>query len=224
MKTLIQAVLLGVMAVLPRTAAPEEAEIMERLRAGEILLEDARTDESGGSARVRLLIRAPAEALWGVFMSCEHAFFFVDGLERCEVLHESADYVQTRQVVDKGWLVPELDYVFETRRTPYTRMDFKLLEGNLRTMEGFWRLKPVPEGVIVTHEIRIRPLMPAPRWLVRRTIKKDMPGLMACIRGLTERSVAVPGDAGAGRDDLERCAQDPTSRAVHPDAPGEVVR
>ncbi len=212
MKALILAGLLGLMAILPHTAVSSDPETIDRLRAGEILQEDARTDESGGSTRVRLLIRAPAEVLWGVFMSCDYAFVFVDGLERCEVLEESAEYVQTRQVVDRGWLVPELDYVFETRRTPYTRMDFRLLEGNLRTMEGYWHLQPIPEGVIVTHEIRIRPSMPAPRWLIRRTIKKDMPSLMNCIRGLAERLAAGPGEPEAGSEGLEECAGDPTPR------------
>lgn len=208
MRILIRFLVLSLLVFQAGEAAAMNPETMQRLRAGEILLEDARTDESGGSARVRLLIRAPAQQLWGVFMSCEYAFIFVDGLEICEVIEESADYVQTRQVVDKGWLVPELDYVFETRRTPFTRMEFKLLRGNLRTLEGYWHLQVIPEGVIVTHEIRIRPAMPAPRWLVRRTIKKDMPGLMACIRGLAERLAGAGENMPAVQKDLDMCANE----------------
>jgi ribosome-associated toxin RatA of RatAB toxin-antitoxin module len=175
---------------------------LDRLRAGEVLVENTRTDESGGSARVRFLVRAPAEVMWSVFMSCPHAFIFVDGMQVCEVLEESETYVQTRQVVDRGWLVPEQDYTFETRRKPYSDMQFKLIEGSLQVLEGSWDLQTIPEGVIVTHEIRVRPKFPVPRWLIRRTITRGMPDTMACIRGLAERE--ANGEARA--EDLERCA------------------
>lgn len=192
----------------PVCEATQHDSVMERLLAGEVILENSRTDESGGSARVMLLVRSSAERLWNIFMSCDYAFVFVDGLEKCEVLQESAEYVQTRQVVDKGWWVPEMDYIFETRRTPYSHMEFKLLEGNLKTLEGYWDIEPVPEGVLVTYEIRVRPKMPAPRWLVRRTIKNEMPGLVACIRGLAERASVAPGNEQAVNDDLRQCAQE----------------
>jgi len=181
---------------------------MERLRAGEVLLEYSRTDESGGSARVRLMVPSPAEQLWTVFMSCDYAFIFVDGLQECEILEESIEYVRTRQVVDKGWWAPKMDFVFETRRTPYSHMEFSLLEGNLKALEGHWNLEPVPEGVMVTYEIRVQPKIPVPRWLVRRTLKNEMPDLVTCIRGLAARKSAQAGKEQAGREDLEHCARD----------------
>jgi ribosome-associated toxin RatA of RatAB toxin-antitoxin module len=208
MKSLLKNCLPAFCLLYPCLDAFGSDEAMERMRAGEILLRDSRTDESGGSAQVSLIMRAPAEEIWKVFMSCDYAFIFVAGLKKCEVIEESVEYVQTRQVVDKGWLMPTMDYVFETRRTPFSHMEFKLIEGNLKTLQGFWDLQPVPEGVLVTHEMRVRPKVPAPRWMIRRTIKKDMLELMACIRGLTERQSPVFANEDSVREDLKLCARE----------------
>ena len=57
------------------------------------------------------------------------------------------------------------------------------------------------KGVIVIHEIRVQPRIPVPRWLVRRSLRKDLPDMLACIRGLAKAS----GDDRRIADDLNRC-------------------
>jgi len=159
-----------------------------RLRAGEVLVEEKRLDESVGYVRVQVLIEASAETVWGVISSCAHAHRYLNGLEECEVLVDEPRRAVTHHVVDPGWLTPTMDYRFETRRTPYRRMDFELIEGNLKEMEGYWRLVPVDSGVVVEHEVRIKPAAPAPMWLIRRKLRNDLPDMMACIRSLSDGS------------------------------------
>ena len=79
-------------------------------------------------------------------------------------------------------------------------------EGDLRVLEGLWRLVPLADGngVIVVHEIRIQPKIPAPRWLVRRSLRKDLPDMLACIRGLANASA----DKRRIAADLKRCPGD----------------
>jgi hypothetical protein len=57
-------------------------------------------------------------------------------------------------------------------------------------MEGSWDFIAMPEGVVVIHEIRIKPDMPVPRFVVRRLMRRGMPEMIACIRGLAEGSVS----------------------------------
>jgi ribosome-associated toxin RatA of RatAB toxin-antitoxin module len=185
-------------------AAPDPAaapSLRERLLAGEIVSSEIRSDGAGAAGRMQVLIRAPARAVWDVIVSCELAASFVVGLEACEVLEDTGERALVRQVVNQSWLIPTYDYVFESLRRHHERIDFRLLEGNLRALEGHWIFTEAPEGTFVDYQIRIQPSMPAPRFLVRRNINKGMPDMLACIRGLANGSGSVPLQG----QDLARC-------------------
>jgi ribosome-associated toxin RatA of RatAB toxin-antitoxin module len=177
---------------------------MERLRSGEVLVKNARTDESGGSVQVQALIHADVEVLWTFLASCDSVYQYVDGIRACEVIsieqQGEADVTILEQSVKKSWVIPRIDYVIRVRREPFSRVDFSLVEGELKAMEGGWRFEPVAEGLIVSHEIRVQPSFPVPRWLLRRSMRKDLPDMLACLRGLVD---------GSGRhsreEDLKRC-------------------
>jgi ribosome-associated toxin RatA of RatAB toxin-antitoxin module len=211
-KRLLPIVLLPLALLLPgwlaeaRAAAPpagaEDSAVLARLTAGEVVAREASGDSRGGSARMQMLVRAPTQAVWAVIVSCELAFRFVDGLQRCEVLEDSGDRALVHQVVDRGWLMPRLDFVFELQRKPWDRIDFRLVEGNVKALEGSWRFEETPAGTLVDYEIRLRPQAPVPGFLVRRNISRTMPDLLACVRGLA-------GGSGTGElheQDLGRCA------------------
>ena len=174
---------------------------LERLKAGEVILETTRTDESGGAAKIVVFIQAPVEAIWDVIYSCENAFIFLEGLKLCEVLEQTSDYTVTRQVVKKGWLIPTQDYSFRTEREPFKHAEFRLVEGNLKAMEGSWDFIAMPDGVVVLHEIRIQPGVPAPRFIVRQLMRKGMPEMIACMRALAGGS----GNADMKTRDLAMC-------------------
>jgi hypothetical protein len=198
-----------VLALLPIVAAANTGDLpdpdtMSRLLAGEVVLEDTRTDEAGGAARVEILVRAPVEDIWSVIVTCENALVFVEGLKTCEVLEDSGEYAVTHQIVKKGFPIPTQDFTFETRRVPYSRMEFKLLEGNLKAMEGSWDFIEVPEGIVIIYEVRVQPGVPAPRFMVRRNMRKGMPDMLACIRGLAGGS----GSEKKKAKDLDRCPGD----------------
>lgn len=178
-------------------AAEEEA----RLANGEILARDVQGDRGGGAVHMQLLVRAPARAVWDVIVSCDLALHFVDGLERCEVLEDGGSRVLVRQVVSQGWPVPRHDFVFESLRRPYERIDFGLVEGNLKEMSGAWSFTERPDGTLVDYEARIRPAFPLPAFIVRRALGRGTPDLLACIRFLAAGS----GEEAAGAADRARC-------------------
>ena len=182
------------------------AEAMAHLRTGAILIENANTSESGGSVRVQALVNGDMNRLWFFLASCESAYYYVEGLKRCEVQSvehtDIADITQLAQSVKKSWIIPRMDYLIEVRRQPMTRVDFELVEGDLKAMRGGWRFQPLEDEdrFIITHEIRVRPSFPVPRWLIRRSMRKDLPDMLACLRGLVEGSVQVD-----RMEDLGRC-------------------
>lgn len=178
----------------------------QRLASGEVLVQNVRTSESGGSVQVRALMHLDVETLWTYIASCDAVFEYVAGMRECELLEvrfePCADVSKVRQVVDKGWLIPRMEYIIEVRREPYTRVDFRLLEGNLKTLQGEWRFTELEEegGLLVTHEIQVQPSFPVPRWIIRRNMRRDLPNMLACLRGLTGGSGDLPEGA-----DLARC-------------------
>ena len=165
-----------------------DREVLQRLESGEVIVETQSASTEGASVVAWILIRAPVERVWETIISCEQAERFVAGLKKCEVLEETGDYALTRQVVDKGWSTPKLDYTFSTRREPYTRMDVELVSGNLRKLKGDWMFEPVNGGVVLQHRLELRPPVPVPRWLVRRNLRRDLPAMLTCIRGLVSGS------------------------------------
>ena len=68
-------------------------------------------------------------------------------------------------------------------------------------MEGRWQFTEGPGGLLLDYEIRIRPGMPVPAFIVSYLIRKGMPDLIACIRGLAGGS----GSMERAQGDLERC-------------------
>jgi len=190
-KILTAAALLAAPAALQAVATHlPGADVLNRLKSGEVTAETIRTDESGGAARFRIYIQAPVEAIWNVIFSCENAFIFLDGLRQCDVLEDDGIDTLTRQVVKSSWLVPAQDYTFRTHREPFSRAEFTRVEGSPKVMEGSWEFLEFESGVIVSHEIRIRTGFPVPRFLIRRVMRNSMPDMLACMRALASGSIS----------------------------------
>jgi hypothetical protein len=178
-----------------------ESEKMSRLQSGDILHEYARMDESGGAIRATIIIQTPMEEVRAILQGCGKAFIFVDGMEQCEIVERTEDHTLIRQVVDTGFLAPTLRYSYEARNLAFPDMGFKLVEGNLRALEGGWEFADVEEGVLVTYKMRVQPGFPIPRFLVRMSLRRMIPDMLACIRGLVDGS----GSSGQKLKDLDRC-------------------
>lgn len=189
----------------PQSRQPTAVQ-MELLRRGEVLEETIRENERGGSARVRAVFRAEPRAVWEVLGDCAANFRFVQGLRECEIEEQSDNHAVTRQVAKKHWLSPPLEYRFETRREPYEWIQIRLLDGDLKQMAGSWRFEDLGRGglVLVTHEIGLQPKTPAPRWLVRRTLSRDLVEMVACLRFISGASL----DAAGAESDRSHCPEE----------------
>ncbi len=179
---------------------------MQRLQGGEILVETVHARKSGGAAQVSALFHTSMDKIWEIVGFCEHEFVYVRGLEACEVLDTGPSFTKKHHRVNNNWYTPTLDFDFIAIRTSPEHGEFHLLDGDLKIMQGQWNFEQLPGnvGIIVTHEIRVVSKFPAPRWLVRRVLKKGLPNMMACVRGLAGAS----GDDKRLAGDLRRCPGD----------------
>jgi len=192
-------------AAAPAGLSDEE---MVWLKRGEILLQTIHTEKSGAAARVTALLHTNANGVWNILGYCEYELIYVQGLKICEVLESDKLQMTVHHQVHKSWYTPTLDIVFTASRGSDGSGKASLVSGDLKILEAKWNLYPLADenSVIVVHEIRVQPKMPAPKWLVRRTLRKDLPDMMACIRGLA-------GASGTNRyieRDLKRCPGDIT--------------
>ncbi len=190
------------------TSAEPGAFNLERLRSGEILLQTIDTDKPGVTARVTALFHTTADAVWDIVGYCKYEYIYIRGLKLCEVLEPGTNRMLMHHRLRNSWYTPTLDFTFEASRKPGNFGEAHLVEGNLRVLQAWWRMVPLVDGddsnVIVIHEIRIQPKIPAPGWLVRRSLRKDLPDMLACVRGLAKAS----GDERRRAADLKRCPGD----------------
>ena len=189
----------------PGTAASPtlSADDVVRLHRGEVLLQTTDREKPGGAARVTALFHTDPGTVWDIIGYCKYEYIYVRGLKLCEVLKPGLFSTRIHHRLRNSWYMPTLDFSFDASRTPSDRGEVHLVEGNLKVLEGWWMFESLSgtSGILVIHEIRVQPKIPAPRWLVRRTLRKDLPDMLACVRGL----------AGASKDklrntrDLNRC-------------------
>jgi hypothetical protein len=178
-----------------------DSEMMSQLRSGKILQEYTRMNESGGAVQAKILIHTKVEDIWAILQGCGKAFVFVDGMEQCEILEKTGDSALIHQVVDTGLFAPQLDYSYESTNQAYSQMEFNLKDGNLRVLQGGWEFVDVDDGVLATYNMRVRLGFPLPRFLVRMSLRRMIPDMLACIRGLVDGS----GDSEQKRKDLGQC-------------------
>ena len=138
-----------------------------------------------GAARLQAVFHSSAEAVWRVLEDCSANYRFVPGLRDCELLQLEPTRARTRQTVKSHWFAPAQTFIFSTLREPYRWIAIELESGDMQHMRGSWRFDPLPgrpDALLVTHEIELQPRIPAPRWLVRRTLERDLPDMLACLR------------------------------------------
>jgi len=134
-------------------------------------------------------VDAPATAIWDILTRCEIAPEYVPNVVSCRRLERldggRADlFVQEIKPI---FFLPTFDHVFRLDYTPYTRIDVQRVSGPIEHMQGSWWLLPQDNGrVLLVYELALDPGLPIPRFLVRATLKRDLPKIMRAVRERAE--------------------------------------
>jgi hypothetical protein len=134
-------------------------------------------------------VDAPPAAIWDVLKACEIAPEYVPNVVSCRRL-ETLDggradlFVQTIKPI---FFLPSFEHVFRLDYTPHTRIEVRRVSGPIAHMEGSWWLVPDGNGrILLVYELALDPGMPIPRFLVRATLKRDLPKVVAAVRERAE--------------------------------------
>lgn len=192
------------MPAAPSNVRQPAPDVLVRLLAGEVEITTG-AEDGAAAANVQAVFFTSAERVWRTLESCEANFTFVPGLRECQVTELEDGSAITRQVLKNYWFMPGIEFTFATTRQPYEWIVIELLDGDLKQMQGSWHFDPLPGhpgALLVSHAIRLEPRVIAPQRLVRNTLRKDLPDMLACLRWMSGGS----GEPAQAAEDVQRCA------------------
>jgi len=166
----------------------------DAIAAREVLVQ-AEKSERPLTVNVKLAaeVDAAPAAIWDVLTACEISPEYVPNVVSCKKLEEldggRADlFVQTVKPI---FFLPTFEHVFRLDYTPYTRIDVNRVSGPIAHMQGTWWLLPQANGrILLVYELALDPGMPIPRFMVRATLKRDLPKVVGAVRERAEAAVA----------------------------------
>jgi hypothetical protein len=142
--------------------------------------------------RLAIEVAAPAAAIWDVLKACELSPQYVPNVVSCKKLEalEGGRAELFQQTIKPIFFMPTFEHVFRLDYMPHTRIDVNRVSGPIAHMQGTWWLLPQDNGrILLLYELELDPGMPIPRFLVRATLKRDLPKLVAAVR---DRAEAAP--------------------------------
>lgn len=170
--------------LLAGSASGWDAEQQAELADGQVVVETLAL-KRGEPARVKAAIQIPAdpETVWSVMVDCAAAPEYVPNMKSCKVLEKHDNYELIEHRVKISFLLPGVTYVFRADYRPHAEIEFNRVSGGLRHLSGTWKLTTAGPGVTqVDYVVSLRPGFPVPRWLVRRSLKKDLPNVLRALR------------------------------------------
>ncbi len=146
---------------------------------------EATSQDAGVQVTARALLHVPAELIWQTLTDYEHLPNFVPDIAFSRVVSRQGAQLVIEQRGDvRLWFFsyPIRVTVASTER-PYHGIDVHLLQGNLRRLDGGYRIEPQPDGSTeLTWSGLIEPDTPLPGFirtaLLRRNISEQFAGMV----------------------------------------------
>jgi ribosome-associated toxin RatA of RatAB toxin-antitoxin module len=133
----------------------------------------------------RAIVRAPTELIWQTLTDYDHLSAFVPGIASSRVVsRQGLELVVEQKGNARLWF---LSYPIEVKvsaaERPYRSIDVHLLQGNLKRLDGSYRIDPRPDGTAeVAWTGLIEPDSPLPEFirtpLMRRSISEQFAGMV----------------------------------------------
>jgi ribosome-associated toxin RatA of RatAB toxin-antitoxin module len=162
------------------------------LEAGEVI---EQTDKQGGTISIdtAVLVRASPEAIWEVLTACELGPEYVPNVVSCRSIEKvdggRAEFFE--QTVKPAFFLPRFEHVFRLDYDPYRRIDVHEVSGPIEYLEGSWWLLPEPpDRILLVYSLEVNPGFPIPRFVLRASLKRDVPRILRAVRDRAEAADA----------------------------------
>ena len=154
---------------------------------------DADTRGASGDIRAQVDIAAPPATVWRVLIDCAQVPHLMVGAKSCRVLqHDNGGRWDVREQISSGGLLPAIRTVLRSDYDAPRTVHFHRIDGDLKVLEGGWRLEPLDAGLRtrVYYDSRVTAPYGIPAFLARSVLRKDMPRTMDNLRNACETAQA----------------------------------
>jgi ribosome-associated toxin RatA of RatAB toxin-antitoxin module len=151
----------------------------------------------------KAVVSAPIELIWQTLTDYDHLAEFVPGIDSSRVVSRQGTRLIVEQKGGIGWwfFSYPIHVTLASTERPYESIDVHLLQGNLRRLDGAYRIEPRPDGSIelVWHGV-IEPDTPLPGFLRTALLRRSISEQFAAVVREIERRA----DLWSARSDLSR--------------------
>jgi uncharacterized protein YndB with AHSA1/START domain len=140
-------------------------------------------------------IAASPAVVWRVITDPALSAKMIVNMRSTRVLQQDpAGRWDVREQISKGGLLPGVRTVIRSEYTAPSRVSFRAVDGDIKQLDGEWRLSPLDGGrrTHVVYESRVTSPFPAPAPMVRSVLRGDMPKTLANLRDASEAEAARP--------------------------------
>ncbi|WP_216351165.1 SRPBCC family protein [Leptolyngbya sp. 'hensonii'] len=158
-----------------------------------VALREGKTVVTGENGKyiARTLVNASPEVVWAVLTDYENSTQYLPNLVSSKVLETNQHGKVVEQVSERQIFVVTIRsrIRFATKETDKQRIDFRLVEGDLAKMQGYWKLEPVapypgakPNQVLITTQVEAEPAAGTPTDIFYDIYKSALKDTMNAIR------------------------------------------
>jgi ribosome-associated toxin RatA of RatAB toxin-antitoxin module len=117
---------------------------------------------SQGSYRVSVLVPVSAQKAWAVLTDYEAMAGVMPDIQQAKVVRRSGRSLELAQTYKAPYTFGlSIKARLRIEETPPSRMSYQLISGDrIEELQGTWTLTPVNGGVLLKHQIRLRPQIP----------------------------------------------------------------
>jgi hypothetical protein len=155
------------------------------LDRGEVQVHPDQIEHGVVHMRFAVKVTAPVPAIWNVLKDCPRSAEYTPNIVSCrslEILDNGRAELFT-QTIKIAFFVPAFDHVFQLSYDPYRHIGVHRVSGPINVLDGNWWLVPQADGsVLLVNELAIDIGLPVPRFLVRATMRREIPKMLTGIR------------------------------------------
>ncbi len=109
-----------------------------------------KANNGGGTGQVQFVVPAIQESVRKVLDDDKIFIKFIPGIKRWQVVRQEKNKQIGRCTMSMSRFIPNVTYMVQVNRSSEDELRFKRLSGDLKNLEGFWKLSPGPDAASTT--------------------------------------------------------------------------